>query len=241
MARLLVLALAETTRNPNTGYQVIARNLDDNSWVLIPTLPKNLLYNNGKIAWDIFGVTEVDIQVKPYAKRSGVFEVNSESYIPTMIIPPVSDTEERNKLLYNLSEDDAKSLESSSEWVGLLRDPYIHNLTFKTRYTDRSEFNPKFTFYWECRIEFEDVYGNAWSYRTTDPGVACKDMRFKAYWRDVCLNSPRMFEEKKVKWLKYMQDNPTYLLIEFLPKPPGGNGYTAMISGVLSIRNEVCS
>lgn len=239
MARLLVLALAETTRNPATGYQVIARNLDDNSWVIIPTLPKKLLFNSGKVAWDIFGVTEADITPKPYENRSGVYEVSTNTYIPKIIAPPIIDNNERNKMLYSLSDDNKQSLEASSEWVGLLRDSKIVDLKFRQRHADRSDFNPRQTFYWECRIDFEDKYGSSWGYRTTDSGVACKDMRFKAYWRDICL-SERNPREKKIKWLKYMQDNPTYLLIEFLPKPPGGSGYTAMISGVLSIKSEVC-
>jgi hypothetical protein len=37
VSKLLVLSLAETTSDAMTGYEVIARNLDNNSWVIIPT------------------------------------------------------------------------------------------------------------------------------------------------------------------------------------------------------------
>ena len=56
LAKLLVLSLAETTSDKEKGYAVIARNLDNNSWVIIPTLSKKLFKIDGKYVWDIFAV-----------------------------------------------------------------------------------------------------------------------------------------------------------------------------------------
>ncbi|KKM12195.1 hypothetical protein SY88_04965 [Clostridiales bacterium PH28_bin88] len=235
MAKLLVLSLAETTRHFDTGYEVIARNLDDNSWVIIPSLPKNLLIINGRAAWDIFGTTEADIKVNISANRSGVYEVDTKNYYPNMIQPPIKENSERDGVLYGISSESVQELSSSPEWVGLLREPAIKDIIFEERYADAPGYNPQQTFYWECRLEFNDKHGNQWRYNK-GPGVACKDMRFKAYWLDIVTHRKEQFRECKEKWINYMQTNTTYLLIEFIPNPY--YSHISMVSGILCIKNE---
>lgn len=234
MARLLVLSLAETTSNPTSGYAVIARNLDSGGWVIIPTLPKKLLKIDGEYAWDIFAVTEADLK-KIFEQRSDIYEVDTDNYLPKMISPPIKSNHERKRVLEELSNDTVTELSESSSWAGILRNPQISNLLFYKRKEDDPAYDENLTFYWECRLDFADQNGTKWRYKTA-PGVAVKDMRFKAYWKDLFQNRNDAFEESKEKWIEYMIENDTYLLIEFYPN--SYYGQIAVISGVISIKNE---
>lgn len=233
MAKLLVLSLAETTSNPTQGYAVIAKNLENNNWVIIPTLPKDLLKNNDDYAWDIFAVTEADLR-RVIDNRSDIYEVDTDSYRPFMVSPPIKSFEERKRILEELSNDTITELTTSSSWVGVLRNPQISNLLFAKRKEDNFNYDASMTFYWECRLDFSDSTGTKWRYKVA-PGVAVKDMRFKAYWRDLLLSRSDTFEARKQKWINYMVENDTYLLIEFYPN--SYYGQIAVISGVITIKN----
>ncbi|MGG3927687.1 hypothetical protein ABET51_17115 [Metabacillus fastidiosus] len=233
MARLLVLSLAETNRRRD-GYAIIARNIDDskNGWVIIPSLEESLMTINRENQWDIFAVTNSDIQRNPFANRNQVYKVSKSEYLPTMIKSPITDNVLRNKILNSLSSK--KISELSGQWVGILKDCIIEDIIFKAK-TNENNLVPNQTFYWECRILFSDSEGNSWDYNTVT-GVVCKDMRFKAYWRDLFLTNREAFNEKKEKWINYMKQNHTYLLIEFIPHDYYGT--IAMVSGVFCIKNE---
>ncbi|MCM3226324.1 hypothetical protein [Terribacillus saccharophilus] len=234
MAKLLVLSLAETTRDKDSGYAVIARNLDDESWVIIPTLPKELFLVEEEYAWDIFAITEADI-VRKFDNRNEVYYVNQENYLPYMIEPPIKSNRRRKWLLDNLSTSSIEELQNNSSWVGIIRNPQIDDLMFSERKQDTFGYDINQTFYWECRLDFHDEFNFKWNYRTA-PGVAVKDMRFKAYWRDVMISRRDYFLEKKIKWISYMQENDTYLLVEFYPNDFLGS--VAVISGVISINKR---
>lgn len=232
MAKILVLSLTETTRQID-GYEVIGLNLDNNSWVIIPKLPSKLLKNNGQIAWDIFGVTEADIIVDPYSRRSQIYEVITYDYLPSMIHQPITDNKKRIKLLESISSNSVNELEASSNWVGLIKDCNITDIIFREK---NGEVQPNLdrTFYWECRISFTDKSGKCWNYKA--PGIACKDMRFKAYWKDLFNRDSSYFEKSKLKWLDYLRENQSYLLIEFIPNEYYGT--IAMVSGIFCIKRE---
>ncbi|PYE49669.1 hypothetical protein HUB98_09930 [Paenibacillus barcinonensis] len=232
MARLLVLSLAETTSDPTKGYAVIARNIDNSSWVIIPTLPKELLRIEEEYAWDIFAVTEVEIR-RVLNLRSDIYEVEVENYLPKMIAPPIKSVLERIKVLNELSSDTITELSESTSWVGILKNPRISNLTFSPRKENELGYDRELTFYWECRLDFSDIIGSKWKYKVA-PGVAVKDMRFKAYWRDILLTRQQQFRESIYKWIDYMILNNTYLLIEFYPNDYYGQ--IAVISGVFSLK-----
>ncbi|MGE7683905.1 hypothetical protein [Peribacillus simplex] len=233
MAKLLVLSLAETTRQVN-GYAVIARNIEnqDSGWVIIPSLPEQQLNIDGKNQWDIFAVTEADLEIDYSANRNEVYNVKTISYLPSMIKKSITDNVNRNKLLEYLSCDTIPEL--SGHWVGILKDCIIDDIIFRKK-SHENNLDPRQTFYWECRIVFSDSVGNRWQYNIA-PGVACKDMRFKAYWKDLFLTNRDAFEEKKEKWINYMRKNHSYLLIEFIPNDFYGT--IAMVSGVFCIKNE---
>jgi hypothetical protein len=233
MAKLLVLSLTETTREKD-GYEVIAINIEDKSWIIIPKLPRSLLVRNGEIAWDIFGVTEADIKVNPYSRRSQVFEVITDNYLPKMVNEPIVDNKRRMELLESIASTSVNELDSNSNWVGLLKDCDITEILFREK-PGIVNPNKKRTFYWECRINFTDVNGDCWSYNTA-PGIACKDMRFKAYWKDLFNRDSTLFEAKKLKWLDYLKLNYSYLLIEFIPNEYYGT--IAMVSGIFCIKRE---
>lgn len=233
MTKLLVLSLAETTRAKD-GYAVIARNIEEreNGWVIIPSLQKDLLSINGKNEWDIFAVTEAEIRNDIFANRNQVYKVGTSSYLPSMVKNPVTDNIIRKNTLEFLSSNSISDL--NGQWVGILKDCIIDDIIFREK-PHESNLNPSETFYWECRIVFSDRQGNRWQYNTA-PGVACKDMRFKAYWKDLFLTNREGFIEKKEKWINYMRLNHTYLLIEFIPNDYYGT--IAMVSGVFCIKNE---
>ncbi|HDR6217362.1 hypothetical protein [Bacillus cereus] len=233
MAKLLVLSLAETTRQDD-GYAVIARNIEkqESGWVIIPSLPEHQLNIDGKNQWDIFAVTEADIKIDISANRNEVYKVDTSSHLPSMIKNPLTNNVHRNKLLEYLSTD--KISELNGHWVGILKDCVIDDIIFRKK-PHEINLDQRKTFYWECRIVFSDSVGNSWHYNTA-PGVACKDMRFKAYWKDLFLTNRDVFEEKKEKWINYMRLNHTYLLIEFIPNDYYGT--IAMVSGVFCIKNE---
>lgn len=230
MAKLFVLSLAETNRNDN-GYEVIARNLEENSWVIIPSLPRDLMFVNGKAAWDIFGITEVDLR-STASNRGGIYEVDRRSSLPRLISEPIKDNTKRIELLDHLAVESVNELKESPFWVGILKGVDIKDIIFRERYTENDDYDSSKTFFWECRLVFKDTYGQGWTYQTA-PGVACKDMRFKAYWRDLFLQRRSNFHESKTKWLNHMNINQTYLLIEFIPNQHYGN--IAVVSGVLCI------
>lgn len=234
LAKLLVLSLAETTSDKEKGYAVIARNLDNNSWVIIPTLSKELFKINGKYVWDIFAITEADI-VRKLENRDDVYEVISDNYVPYLIEPACKSNKKRKEILEELSLSSISDLQESPSWVGIIRNPRIEDLYFYKRMEERVLYNSKQTYYWECRLDFKDENGYYWKYKTA-PGVAVKDMRFKAYWRDLMLSREETFTEKKTKWINYMQENDTYLLIEFYPSRYLNS--VAVISGVLCINKK---
>ncbi|MGE6664602.1 hypothetical protein [Paenibacillus xylanexedens] len=233
MSKLLVLSLAETTKDPTQGYAVIAKDLESNDWVIIPTLPKELLKNDEGYAWDIFAVTEADLR-RVINNRSDIYEVDTDSYRPYMVSPPVKSYEERKRILEDISNDTINELTASSSWVGILRNPQISNLLFVKRKEEEHAYDPEQTFYWECRLDFHDRKGTKWRYKVA-PGVAVKDMRFKAYWRDLMMKRSESFEVSKLKWINYMIENDTYFLIEFYPNDYYGQ--IAVISGVITIKN----
>jgi hypothetical protein len=233
LAKLLVLSLAETQRDPLTGYAVIARNLENNSWVIIPTLPKRLLRIDNEYAWDIFGVTEVDLR-RRIGARSDIYEVDTDNYQPRMISPPIKSNRERKRILEELSNDSITELTDSTSWAGILKNPVITGMEFYKRKEDDYNYDPNQTFYWECRLDFADVRGYKWKYKIA-PGVAVKDMRFKSYWRDVCILREDKFEESKEKWIRYMTNNTTYLLVEFYPNQYYGT--IAVVSGIFTLND----
>jgi len=234
LAKLLVLSLAETTSDKDNGYAVIARNLDNDSWVIIPTLPRELFRIDGKYVWDIFAITEADI-IRRFDNRSNVYDVNQSNYLPYMVQPPYKSNTQRREFLESLSFDSTINLQNSSSWVGILKTSKINELFFYERKQDDLLYDVNQTFYWECRIDFTDEYGYQWRYKKA-PGIAVKDMRFKAYWRDLMISRKELFSEKKQKWIEYMKENDTYFLIEFYPSSFLGS--VAVISGVLCINKK---
>ncbi|WP_411738432.1 hypothetical protein [Peribacillus sp. S4] len=234
MAKLLVLSLAETTRDKDRGYAVIARNLENNTWVIIPTLPKELFKIENEYAWDIFAVTEADI-VRKIGNRDNVYEVNKENYLPYMIEPPLKSNKRKTEILEKISSNSILELQNNSEWVGILKNPTIEDLLFYKRNEENPFYDINQTFFWECRLIFHDEEMYKWKYKAAD-GVAVKDMRFKSYWRDVILNRGELFDEKKDKWIDYMENNNTYLLVEFYPGTYMSS--VAVLSGVLSINKK---
>ncbi|GEM_PF-6048379 len=234
MVKLLVLSLAETTSDSEKGYAVIARNLDEDSWVIIPTLPRELLFINGEYAWDILAITEADI-TKKIDNRSDVYEVSTYNYLPYMIESPIKSNKKRKETLESLSNISILELQNSPSWVGILKNPKIEDLSFKERKEDSIFYDKNQTFYWECRLDFRDENGYKWTYKA-NTGVAVKDKRFKSYWRDLMLVRRELFNEKKHKWIDYMNENETYLLIEFYPN--NFLGSVAVVSGVLCINKK---
>lgn len=232
MARLLVFALSETTRQ-ETGYEVIARDIDENKWVIIPALPTDQLIINGIAAWDIFAVTEADISPDPYSQRSGVYEVQTSQYLPRMINKPITDNEERNSILDKLAMSTIEELDSSPEWVGLLREVSIEDVIFREKPQPMVGYNLNRTFFWECRLLFHDKFGREWLF-STKQGTTCKDMRFKAYWKSIALRNGQSIEANKEKWIDYMQVNRTYLLVEYITSKY--RRQIPVISGVLCIK-----
>ncbi|EMN7731559.1 hypothetical protein WB980_004971 [Bacillus cereus] len=233
MTKLLVLSLAETTRGKD-GYAVIAKNIEEKEkeWVIIPSLPGDLLSISGENQWDIFAITEADIQNNLFANRNQVYNVNIDSYLPSMVKTPFVDNNDRKEILEFFSSNSISEL--TGQWVGILKDCVIDDIIFREK-AHEHDFKSNETFYWECRIVFRDIHGKSWRYNVA-PGVACKDMRFKAYWKDLFLTNRELFEEKKQKWLNYMRINHTYLLIEFIPNDYYGT--IAMVSGVFCIKDE---
>lgn len=231
MAKLLTLALAETTRQ-DTGYEIIAKNIDDDSWVIIPALSNEHMFINNKSQWDVLAITEADISPL-YGNRSGVYEVLTNQYYPQLIKEPVVNNLEKIEILKKYSNDSIKTINSSKEWVGLLEAPIITDIIFRKK-NNEYDVNYKKTFFWECRIDFIDKNNDTWKYGDKQ-GIACKDKRFKSYWKELMNKRDWEFQEKKEKWLKYIEENVTYLLIEFIPNDYYGN--IAMISGIYSIKD----
>lgn len=231
MAKILVLSLTETTRQID-GYEIIGINLDDSGWVIIPKLPSSLLRNNGQIAWDIFGVTEADIIVDASSNRSQVYKVNTSNYLPSLIHSPITDNKKRIGLLESISSNSVNELKNTRNWVGLLKNCNITDIIFREKNEEQLNLNQ--TFYWECRIDFTDQGGDCWKYKA--PGIVCKDMRFKSYWKDFFNRDSTNFEKSKLKWLDYLKKNQSYLLIEFIPNEY--HGTIAMVSGIFCIKEE---
>lgn len=234
MARLLVLSLAETTSHKESGYAVIARNLDENKWVIIPSLSKNLLIIDNKHQWDIFAITQVELK-RRFDTRSDIYDVDIFNYMPYMLNKPITNNDERKKILDELSSDNIKDIVESSSWAGILKEPSIETMIFEKRKITNSNYDPKQTFFWECRLSFSDHAGYRWQYKKA-AGVAVKDMRFKAYWRDLFLKRPDEYDDKKEKWLEYMRKNRTYLLVEFYPSD--FLGVVAVVSGIISLNEK---
>ncbi|RNB87210.1 hypothetical protein EDM56_16160 [Brevibacillus fluminis] len=234
MAKLLVLSLAETTSDRVRGYAVIARNLDEDKWTIIPALPKELLIIDGKYAWDIFAVTEADL-VRRFDNRSDIYDVDITSYKPYMLEKPITDNDARINILEKLSSESIHELVNSPSWAGILKNPIISDLEFFERKLHESNYDPNQTFYWECRLNFSDKTGYKWRYKRAT-GVAVKDMRFKAYWRDLLLIRRHEYIEKKQKWLEYMKRNRTFLLVEFYPSDYVGT--VAVVSGILCLNEK---
>lgn len=232
MTKLLVLSLAETTSSPD-GYAIIAKDIEKGDWIIIPSLSNSRMFIDGKAQWDLFAVTEAELSVS-LINRKGIYDVITKNYRPKMITSPIKDNKKRIELLESLSKETKSEIVEDSQWVGILRNADIKNMLFHRRYTDRVGYDPERTFYWESRLIFSDHLGDTWKFKT--PGVVCKDMRFKAYWKDLMLTREEEFEDSKEKWVNYMQTNQTYLLIEFIPNDY--HGIIPMVSGVICINNE---
>ena len=155
-----------------------------------------------------------------------------------MIKEPINDNKDRIKLLDKISSDLVSEIDNSTEWVGILKKPIIKDIIFRPKLDDGNGYTLNKTFFWECRIDFLDNNMKNWSYGNK-VGLACKDKRFKSYWRDLMLSREEKYNECKEKWIKYMQENDVYLLIEFIPNNTYGT--IAMVSGVFCIKttNEV--
>ncbi|NLB74231.1 MAG: hypothetical protein GX795_09450, partial [Firmicutes bacterium] len=79
MPRLLTLSLTETTRGEN-DYQVIARDLDNDRWVMV-SVPREEFRSGQDVKWDLFAVTEADVEEKPRRSRP-------EEYVLTQASTP---------------------------------------------------------------------------------------------------------------------------------------------------------
>lgn len=232
MADLLVVSLTETTRQ-NDGYEVIAKNLKDNSWVIIPSLPEDMMYSeDGKNEWDILAVTRADIKLRLFEQRSGIYDVVKDTFPPKMIKEPVIDNVKRREVLDKLATIDLNSIKDSNEWVGLLKNPIINNVIFRKRKENEHTYDINKSFFWECRMDFNDTFGNSIRYGS-NIGTVCKDMRFKSYWKDVKNKRESSYKDCKEKWINYMITNNTYFIIEYIPNKYYGS--IGMISGIICI------
>ncbi|MNO53243.1 hypothetical protein D3C76_436820 [compost metagenome] len=220
MTKLLTLALTETTQ---TSYEVVAWNLDDKNYVLIPGLPYNAALVDGKPVWDLFQVTEAEIKKTPNESRSNVFSV-----LNTLPPTPIGKVEGEDRLtwLHRLSLN--KSVDSplyTNNYVTLVEPEEIIDIIMTPK---ESCLDRKKPFYWESRIEF--VLNNTiWRPAASKIGVASKDLRWKTYWHEITANSPN-FLVARDKWLKILNKNRTFFVIEYY-----NNHKNYVIAGVHSI------
>lgn len=234
MADLLVVSLTETTRQDD-GYEIIAKNLEDNSWVIIPSMPESMMFNEeGKSQWDILAVTRADIKLRLFEQRSGIYDVVIDAFFPKMIKEPIIDNTKRIEILDELSTMNLNDITNSNEWVGLLKNPLISDIIFRKRKENEYSYNENKPFFWECRIDFNDTSGNGLRYGH-NVGTVCKDLRFKSYWKDIKNKRGNLYGECKEKWIDYMMSNNTYFIIEYIPNKYYGS--IGMISGIVCISN----
>lgn len=205
IARLLTLALTETTRQPD-GYDVTAWDITHGCWVIIVNLPMSDFRDDKEIKWDIFAITEADILV-----TSGEYRVLNPKVTPR-VVDRVTLWSERKAWLDKLCCPNNSIVDDIARrrLIGLIRVPDVSEIQMmpKDGYSADNRM-----FYWQSRILFRDTK-RYWSF-TTHGGVATKDMRWKKYWWDV--GTRRSVEQRVLadKWVRYMNTNFTYFIVRY--------------------------
>jgi hypothetical protein len=224
LPRLLTLSLTETTRGEN-DYQVIARDLDNDRWVMV-SVPREEFRSGQDVKWDLFAVTEADVEEKPRRSRP-------EEYVLTQASTPrltgrYSTPDQRIEILADLAVGSiTNDIKKSPGYVGIVVVDTVQDISMsiKGHELDQNDFDPERRFFWESRIKF--INDGLWWNRP------CKDMRWKQYWLDVKERREHDFEALKKKWISYISNHHTYFLIEFYAATPRfpGKKYP-VISGV---------
>ncbi|MFD0710995.1 hypothetical protein [Paenibacillus sp. GCM10027626] len=221
MANLLTLALTETTQ---TQYEVVAWDLDENKWVLLPKLPLNSATIDNKPVWDLFQVTSANIARDYTEARSNVHRID-------YTIPPkpvdIITGDDRLKWLHKLSLN--KSVDTpigTTTYVTMVEPDNITDIIMTPKENVAELRRP---FFWENRIEFQ-LNGVTWEPAMSKVGVACKDLRWKTFWHEIALNRPTYFLAARNKWLKFLSKNKTFFVVEYY-----NNHRNYVIAGVHSL------
>lgn len=218
MAKLLTLSLTETT---TSEYEVVAWDIDNNRWVLIPRLPFSASTIDNKPVWDLFQVTKANIVRDVRETRSNVHRID-------MTTPPepleVVTGDERLAILQALSKNQSvNSPLFTDNYVTIVEPDSITDIIMTPK---ENVIDIKKPFYWESRVEFF-LGGRNWEPARTKVGVACKDLRWKTFWHEIQHNRSSYFNTARDKWLRILTKNKTFLVIEYY-----NNHSNYVISGV---------
>ncbi|MCD1259741.1 hypothetical protein B5M42_012945 [Paenibacillus athensensis] len=224
MANLLTLALTETTQ---TEYEVVAWDLDNKKWVLLPRLPLNTATVDNTPVWDLFQVTRAEIMRANGEQRSNVHVISPRTQpVPVTTIPREDRLDWLNYLSHRNSVDTPKGTNS---FVTLVEPDNITEIYMQRKEPD-NRFDETKPFFWENRIEF--FHNNIlWETSRVKVGVPCKDLRWKTYWHEVAFNRDNYFWTAREKWLNTLRQNRTFFVIEYYNQHK-----TYVIAGIHSIR-----
>lgn len=229
MGRLVTLALAETTEKG--GYALFARSIDTDEWVLVKELPvKEFTNSKGEPVWDIFGVTRGELTQKDGRARPEEAHIRNsprpylDGYIDNIVA--------RLSFLEGIAVDGVREgVYESPNYIGVVRVDKVIDISSNYRHTERSSFDEQNPFYTVCRIHFIDADGEKWD-------APCKDIRWKTYWIEKGVKDAG---NSKQRWLKYLNDNETFFLVEVYPPWRGvgvfgdDSGHYFAVSGILSL------
>lgn len=209
MPNLLTLALTETTRST---YEVVAWDLDNGGWILLPALPISTATQNGIAFWDLFQITSAKIKRDISEMRSNVYRlVSSETPQPK---EKIVGTDRLNWLSRLARGQSVTSPVGNDTYITLIEAERITDIVMTKKNESISGFSIVRPFYWENRVEFE--HNNLiWSSAAGRVGVACKDLRWKTYWHEMAYYQPNKFLFSRDKWLRILNKNRTFLLIEY--------------------------
>lgn len=218
---LLTLSLTETTREEES-YQVIARDLDNERWVMMH-VPRTQFREGSDPVWDLFGITTAFYNDDPGDPRP---EKCILDMTQTPIFQgPILDDGERLQILQGLLSDDLGAIyEATDVYIGIVNVAGCHDITWRPKTnTNQKGYDLNKLFFWEARVAFAD------NRRDSELSLPCKDLRWKQYLYNVHNRRPDEFEDVKRKWMDYMNTHHTFFIIEIYP-PWQGHNYAA-ISG----------